>query len=97
MNCCKNSKNNKHMHPMWMMVLCCGAPLLLLLVISLLGTNFSGIKFFLIGAIPFICPIMMLIMMPMMFMKNKGSGDCHEQTSAENTDNETNSNGNQLK
>jgi len=74
---------------MWMMVLCCGTPLLLLLIISLLGTGFSG-KIFLIGALPFICPILMLIMMPMMFMKKDGSGDCHEQTSAENRDNETN-------
>lgn len=82
---------------MWMMVLCCGTPLLLLLIISLLGTGFSGTKVFFIGALPFICPIMMLIMMPMMFIQKNGSGDCHEQTSVESRDNETNSNDNQLK
>jgi hypothetical protein len=81
---------------MWMMVLCCGAPILLLIVISLLGANFAGLKIALSGALPFICPIMMLIMMPMMFMRNKNSGECHENKPTEQTDLENDSNGKYL-
>jgi len=80
-----------------MMFLCCGAPILLFVVITLLGTSFSGIKVFLAGVLPFICPIMMLIMMPMMFVKHKESGEFHEHKPVESNEDENNSNGNYLK
>jgi len=93
MNCCNNKNNNSnngHSHHMWMMILCCGAPILLLLIISLLGTNFTGIRVILAGILPFVCPIMMIIMIPMMFMKRKGNGKCHEDNITENIDEKEN-------
>jgi hypothetical protein len=56
---------------MWMMALCCGAPLIILAIISLLGSIAPGTKAFLIGILPYICPIMMLVMLPMMFFGNR--------------------------
>jgi len=88
MNCCDNNKNesknkNKnvhkgHMSHMWMMALCCGAPLMLLLVISLLRASFPGIRVVLIGILPFLCPVLMIFMIPMMLKKGKNDGDCHK-------------------
>ena len=85
MNCCNdndnknkvtNSQDDKqtskdkpsgHMSHMKMIAICCGAPVLLLLLIPLLGY-----KGFLLGILPFICPIMMVAMMPMMMRMGKG-------------------------
>lgn len=100
MKCSENKNNNLKKGPLshfWMIVLCCGAPILLLDVITLLGTSFSGIQVFLAGVLPFICPIMMLVMIPMMFMKHKGSGECCEHKPVESNENEKNSNGNYQK
>jgi len=96
MKCCdqnenKTTNNNKkkgHFNHMWMMLLCCGAPILVLFVISLLGTSFPEIKLALVSILPFLCPIMMLIMIPMMFMKGKNNSGCHEKTSIEDTQND---------
>jgi len=83
MNCCKkdenkdNLKKNKkhHMSHMIMMALCCGAPVLILLIITLLG--YQGILFTLL---PFICPIMMVLMMPMMLRGgDKGKSEQTDQ------------------
>ena len=90
MNCCNHNtdgnekKNNTahkkgHLSHMWMMALCCGAPLLLLFAIPLLGTGFTGLKTVLLGVLPFICPIMMIAMIPMMLSHGKHNGDCHEE------------------
>lgn len=90
MNCCNHNKNDDveknnhahkgHMSHMWMMVICCGAPLVLLFSISLFGASFPGIKAALIGILPFICPIIMAVMMvPMMFLNGKHAGDCHKE------------------
>ncbi len=72
MNLFKN-KNGSHKGHMLHMILCCGLPLLILLVLPLFG--YKGI---LQTIAPFICPVMMLVMMPMM-MRNHGSG-CHESS-----------------
>lgn len=90
MNCCKNNDDNdnkniinnqtdtkapKHNHKghMMHMVLCCGVPLLLILLLPLFGY-----KGFLLTIVPFICPIMMLVMMPMM-MRGHGK-DCSKDS-----------------
>ena len=90
MNCCKNQNENdenklvadqpnsqvpKHNHKghMLHMVLCCGLPLLVLLVLALIG--YKGA---LLSIAPFICPIMMLVMMPMM-MRGHGK-DCSKDS-----------------
>ncbi len=93
MKCCdqnenKTNKKKSHLNHIWMMLLCCGAPILVLFVISLLGTSFPGIKLALVSILPFLCPIMMLIMIPMMFLKSKDNSGCHGKTSSENTQND---------
>lgn len=64
---------HKHKGHMLHMILCCGLPLLILLVLPLLG--YKGV---LLSIAPFICPIMMLVMIPMM-MKGHGSS-CHNNS-----------------
>jgi len=74
MNCCKNDNekpSHNHIRHMMHMVLCCGLPLLILLALTMIG--YKGV---LLNIIPFICPIMMLVMMPMMMRGQKGS--CHD-------------------
>jgi hypothetical protein len=85
MNCCKknenqndivntnqehiqtdNQKHSCHKSHLKMMALCCGIPILLILLLPLLGY-----KGFLLGIIPFICPIMMVLMVPMMMLMGK--------------------------
>ena len=77
MNCCKNDKektpSHNHIRHMMHMVLCCGLPLLILLALLLIG--YKGI---LLNIVPFICPIMMLVMVPMMMRGQKGR--CHDNT-----------------
>jgi len=91
MNCCNNKdhenklasaqnemqpgvkKHRGHMSHMKMMAICCGIPVLLLLLLPLLGY-----KGFLLGILPFICPIMMVAMMPMMLGMGR-SKDKHEK------------------
>lgn len=85
MNCCNGNNNHQdnghkgkhksHMSHMWMMILCCGAPLILLLLLPLLGKILPGSNGFLSKIIPFICPIMMLAMLPMMFKKDRGNSE----------------------
>lgn len=63
-----NIKHKGHMSHMWMMALCCGLPIVILFILPLLGISlFKGA---LLGIVPFICPIMMMIMMPMMMRRN---------------------------
>jgi hypothetical protein len=62
---------------MWMMALCCGTPLILLFVVSLLGASLPRLKATLITILPFICPVMMIGMIPMMFTHGKHDDNCH--------------------
>jgi len=69
-----NTQAPKHNHKghMLHMLLCCGVPILLILLLPALGY-----KGFLLNIVPFICPIMMLVMMPMMM---RGHGGCSEDS-----------------
>ena len=61
---------------MWMMLLCCGIPVLLLLLVPFLAKNGgSGIAKFLTVIAPFICPLMMVFMIPAMFKLGKGKAN----------------------
>lgn len=72
----KNTNNKKHgpLKHMIMMVLCCGLPILIVGVLPFLNIG-GGSKVVLATITPFICPIMMLFMIPMMF-KSMKNGDC---------------------
>lgn len=80
MSCCENKdknesdidheKNHKgHKSHLLMMALCCGAPILLLILLPIIGGFLSpNARNSLISIIPFLCPIMMI---PMMMKGNK--------------------------
>ncbi|EQB86142.1 hypothetical protein J2Z44_002700 [Clostridium punense] len=72
-----NETNKKHspIKHMLMMVLCCGLPFLIIGAIPLLNIG-GGFKALLLTISPFICPIMMLFMIPMMFKSMKGGSCC---------------------
>ena len=93
MNCHgnNNQNNNKgkgnghkgHLGHMLMMALCCGAPVIILLLVPLIGRigGGSGFSKALLAIAPFLCPVMMLFMIPMMFKGNKNkenNGDFHQ-------------------
>lgn len=99
MNCCNhnnhnghnNNNNNSggqkhkgHLSHMWMMLLCCGLPIILLAVVSLLGTALPGVRNVLISILPFMCPLMMVAMIPMMLRKGKNN---ENDRSADHNDN----------
>ncbi|MBV4416488.1 hypothetical protein [Clostridium tyrobutyricum] len=76
MNCHGNNsnENNKGGHSgishMLMMVLCCAIPLILVASLPFLGIA-PKFKIMLASAAPFICPIMMFLMIPMIFIHSK--------------------------
>jgi len=82
MSCCdqnhENSNNNggkprKHM-PHWLhMILCCGIPVVLLLLLPYIGRLIPGSGGFLASVIPFICPLMMGFMLLNMFRSKKNN------------------------
>lgn len=79
MNCHgnKNKESKKHnpIKHMLMMVLCCGLPFLLVSVLPFVNIG-GGLKAVIAGLVPFICPLMMLLMIPMMFRGMKNGGCC---------------------
>lgn len=84
MKCCEKNHNDsksegkKHnpMKHMLMMALCCGLPYLILGVLPFINLG-NGFKAGLVAISPFICPIMMVLMMVTMFKSNK-KGSCSD-------------------
>ncbi|MBL4933819.1 hypothetical protein [Clostridium paridis] len=77
MNCHNDGKekhsghNHNPLKHMLHMVLCCGLPIIVILSLPLI-TKFSPSEgLFLSGIVPFLCPIMMIFMIPMMIGGNK--------------------------
>jgi hypothetical protein len=67
----KGNRDNKTLHShgkkhILHMLLCCGIPVLLIVMLPILG--YKGV---LLNLAPFICPVMMLVMMPMMMHGHK--------------------------
>jgi hypothetical protein len=54
-----------------MMALCCGLPLLLLLLLPSIGSLIPGSAPLISSIIPFLCPLMMVMMVPMMLKGRK--------------------------
>jgi hypothetical protein len=79
MNCHgKNQKDNKKhsmIKHMLMMPLCCGLPLLILAVLPFINIG-ARFKAGIAGLTPFICPLMMLVMIPMMLKAMKKEDCC---------------------
>lgn len=80
-----HGNNNKHkshspIKHMILMVLCCGLPILVVAALPFFKFASPAIRTSLTGIAPFICPLMMIFMLPMMI---KGMGgqhsDCEER------------------
>lgn len=81
----KNGGGHKgHIAHMLLMALCCGAPILIVLLLPLIGKiGGEGVSRTLGGIAPFLCPLMMIFMLPMMFRRNKNQDaedNCHQNT-----------------
>ncbi|MEQ8198210.1 MAG: hypothetical protein ABRQ27_09425 [Clostridiaceae bacterium] len=84
MNCHENKKDTKnqsgHKHSplkhMLHMVLCCGLPILILFVLPFITRINPSVGGFLLKIVPFICPIMMISMIPMMMGMGKEKSCC---------------------
>jgi uncharacterized membrane protein len=58
------------------MILCCGLPILIILALPFVAKLSPGLAGLLGVIAPFICPVMMALMMVMMFGGRKKSQDC---------------------
>lgn len=68
----QNKKQKGHFPHMLMMALCCGAPIIILSIVPFLMNNGGSAIAKPLGAIaPFICPVMMVFMIPMMLKGHK--------------------------
>ena len=67
----ENKGGHSSMKHMLMMALCCGLPILLIAVLPFVKIVNAGFRVTLASIIPFICPLMMLFMIPMMLKHSK--------------------------
>ena len=74
MKCHGDNKHSPLKH-MLHMVLCCGLPVVIMLSLPLIARFNTGAAGVLRVIAPFICPLMMIFMLPMMLRGNK-SGSC---------------------
>lgn len=96
MRCCNGNHQHKedrheghrgHLSHIWMMLLCCGAPVLILLLLPAIRAVIPGAGNVVNKIIPFLCPLMMFMMLPMMFRRNKadeGDQACGKMEREEN-------------
>lgn len=76
----KQSRHKGHVGHMLLMVLCCAIPIVLLLVMPTLQINNAFLKSILPIAVFLLCPLMHLLMMPMMMRKHKNGDDTRHDT-----------------
>ena len=85
----ENQKKDDHKHRpmnhMIMMLLCCGLPIILLLIVPFLGIFGTKFKFTIASIIPFLCPIMMLFMIPMVLKSSKDGKSCCSENKEKET------------
>jgi hypothetical protein len=91
MNCHGNNQekqgNHKHspLKHMLHMVLCCGLPIVIIGLLPVISRFSPGVSRILGVIAPFICPIMMVGMMGMMFRGNKRKSCCDDTNQESNT------------
>lgn len=85
MNCHDDNKGNQGAHKhsplkhVLHMALCCGLPLVIIGFLPLIA-RYSPAAGGVLGKIaPFLCPVLMMLMLPMMFRKDK-KGNCCDDT-----------------
>lgn len=93
MNCYKKDSDRqdnahdhkgRHMSHMLMMILCCGAPLLVLALLPLINRFIPGAANAVYLVVPLLCPLMML---PMLISSFKHEKDGHKQKSLQRSEN----------
>ncbi|WP_238903376.1 hypothetical protein [Clostridium sp. YIM B02506] len=82
-----NKRKGKHNHSplkhMLHMALCCGLPIIILSFLPLISRLSPRAGVFVSGIIPFICPLMMLGMIPMMLGGDKKRSCCSDSNKEE--------------
>lgn len=82
-----NKRKGKHNHSplkhMLHMALCCGLPIIILSFLPLISRLSPRAGVFVSGIIPFICPLMMLGMIPMMLGGGKKGSCCSDSNKEE--------------
>ncbi|WP_211245077.1 hypothetical protein [Sedimenticola selenatireducens] len=81
----KNKQNQFHTKHMWMMVLCCGIPIVGLLAIATIGISAPSLETFLL----LVCPIGMVGMMYMMHRDGHENSQSHSCCTTENEEAQT--------
>ena len=76
----KSKQNHSHGKHMWMMLICCGLPIVGLLTIAAIGINVPSLETFLL----LVCPVGMVGMMYMMHRDNHANGKDHSCCTTEN-------------
>ncbi|GAA0730140.1 hypothetical protein GCM10008905_31060 [Clostridium malenominatum] len=80
---CHSDKKHSPLKHMLHMVLCCGLPIVILLSLPLIAKFSPSAAGVLRVIAPFICPLMMIFMLPMMLGGNK-KGSCCDNSNQEN-------------
>jgi hypothetical protein len=82
MNCHGDNKEKQDAHKhspmkhMLHMIICCGLPIVVVGLLPLISKVSPSASNAITKIVPFLCPIMMLAMLPMMFGGNKKSNCC---------------------
>lgn len=94
MNCHGDNKGNpgnhnvNHNHSplkhMLHLILCCGLPIVLVALLPLISRLSPGAGSAVSKIVPFLCPLMMIGMIPMMFGGNKKGGCCDNKNKDHN-------------
>ncbi len=85
MNCHGDNKgkqeanNHSPLKHMLHMAICCGLPILIIAALPLITKFSPGLGGTLAWIAPFLCPLMMLAMLPMMFGGNKKGSCCDNE------------------
>lgn len=82
----QGSHNHSPLKHMLHMALCCGLPIIIIAALPLIKTASPDIAGILWKIAPFLCPLMMIFMMPSMFGGNKKASCCDDKK--ENTGND---------
>ena len=87
MNCHGDNKDKQTTHKhnslkhMLHMLICCGLPIIIIGFLPIISRVSPSAGSFLAKLTPFLCPIMMIAMIPMMIGNSKKSGCCENKSS----------------
>lgn len=87
MNCHEDNKGNQNGHKhnpmkhMLHMIICCGLPIVVVALLPIISRVSPSASTAISKIVPFLCPIMMLTMLPMMFGGNHKANCCDNKNS----------------